>query len=66
MIIIGHSRLSARCDELEASNEELKNDYKKLDDDTADSIAFLKRTLKERSDECDVLQVEFTNLQLVM
>uniref|UniRef100_A0A2A4JLI4 Cilia- and flagella-associated protein 157 n=1 Tax=Heliothis virescens TaxID=7102 RepID=A0A2A4JLI4_HELVI len=45
------ARLRSAVEEYEARIEELQNDYKKLDEDRADIIAYLKRTLSAKSEE---------------
>lgn len=58
-------RLRAHCTDLEEECEDTKKTLQKLDEDRADIIAFLKRTLQSKSDEIVELQERLTALQQV-
>ncbi|XP_077284485.1 cilia- and flagella-associated protein 157 [Arctopsyche grandis] len=57
------ARLRNCNDELEAKNEQLISDYKKLDEDRADVITFLKKNLQIKTDETEELQERVQGLE---
>ncbi|XP_069694672.1 cilia- and flagella-associated protein 157-like [Periplaneta americana] len=56
-------RLKVRCLELERSNEEYQKRYDQLDEERADIIAFLKKTLQEKEDEITELKERIEGLE---
>lgn len=57
------ARLRNCNEELEAKNEQLIADYKKLDEDRADVITYLKKNLQLKTDEGDELQERVLGLE---
>lgn len=59
------ARLRGRTSELEASNASLEEELRTLDEDRADIIAYLKKTLLTKSDEMTELQERLDGLKQV-
>lgn len=57
------ARLRTTVDELEQRNEELEKAYEKLDEDRADIIAYLKKTLNTKNEENQELKEKVKGLE---
>lgn len=57
------ARLRAAVDEYETRNEELQKSYEKLDEDRADIIAYLKKTLTAKNEENSELKEKVRGLE---
>lgn len=57
------ARLRNCNEELEAKNEQLITDFKKLDEDRADVITYLKKNLQVKTDETEELQERVLGLE---
>lgn len=58
-----NARLRTTVDELEQRNEELEKAYEKLDEDRADIIAYLKKTLNTKNEENQELKEKVKGLE---
>jgi len=58
-------RLAERCKQLETHNEQLQGDFRRLDEESADVIAYLRRQLDEKTSEIGELQERLTGLKQV-
>ncbi|KAE8751025.1 hypothetical protein FOCC_FOCC002110 [Frankliniella occidentalis] len=57
------ARLRSRCAELELSNDDISSQRNKLEEDRADVISYLNRTLSEKEDEILELKERLEGLQ---
>jgi predicted RNase H-like nuclease (RuvC/YqgF family) len=64
VLVVG--RLTERCKQLEAHNEQLQGDFRRLDQESADVIAFLRRQLTDKGSEIGELQERLTGLKQVL